>query len=334
MRFLISKRNHFSSVILLKSFRSSGTRCYCNESVKDEPKASLFFQERVQELLNQLTGRDLEKIYHKRRYGKKPQVPEYRFMSSEELNEAIENAKIRAEIKLQMPPVIPARKEIDHVLATDDKLKGYTESKFVFTDTTYGKNDRNRVIVVREPDGTLRKANWEERNRMNEIFFPVPGRKLTVPKMFNPEFLKDLLARKEYIFILDRACLQFEPDDPEYIRVTKTVYSHINEESDFNILRSTRHFGPLVFYLALNRNIDNLLLENLETDRLVDAVWAIELFNIINPDMKCSSIYEKGKELDFIKVFIDQNAINKGKLELVYNKCKDMLKSNKVEAVN
>ena len=49
---------------------------------------------------------------------------------------------------------------------------------------------QQRVIVVREPDGTLRKASWEERDRINQIYNPVEGRQLTTPTMFQEEFLE------------------------------------------------------------------------------------------------------------------------------------------------
>lgn len=46
------------------------------------------------------------------------------------------------------------------------------------------------MVVVRDEDGILRKATWEEKNRINQIYFPRPGRQLKVPKMFEEEFLK------------------------------------------------------------------------------------------------------------------------------------------------
>lgn len=49
---------------------------------------------------------------------------------------------------------------------------------------------KERFIVVREPDGTLRKATWEERDRLVQVYFPKPGRRLTPPFMFKEENLK------------------------------------------------------------------------------------------------------------------------------------------------
>lgn len=76
-----------------------------------------------------------------------------------------------------------------------------------------------------------------------------------------------ILEHGDYEFILDCACVQFEPDDSEYHRVVKTTYDHVDTNQKYQRLRSTRHYGPLVFYLASEGTIDNLLLENLQTDR-------------------------------------------------------------------
>lgn len=80
--------------------------------------------------------------------------------------------------------------------------------------------------------------------------------------------------------------MQFEPDDPDYQAVTREVYEHINREKHFDILRSTRHFGPMVFHLAWTKNIDNLLHEMIETGRIKHAAILIRLFHLIYPSMK------------------------------------------------
>jgi small subunit ribosomal protein S22 len=49
---------------------------------------------------------------------------------------------------------------------------------------------KERVIVVRDVNGTLRKATPDERHRMNETYYPRPGRKLRMPHMFEKEHLK------------------------------------------------------------------------------------------------------------------------------------------------
>ena len=54
--------------------------------------------------------------------------------------------------------------------------KGYTRFT-VFIDITYGVHDRDQIIVVRDPDGTLRQASPDRRVRLDQIYFPLEGRK-------------------------------------------------------------------------------------------------------------------------------------------------------------
>ena len=49
---------------------------------------------------------------------------------------------------------------------------------------------QTRSITIREPSGRLRKATWEERDRMNFIYFPKPGRKYEVPELLKDEGLQ------------------------------------------------------------------------------------------------------------------------------------------------
>lgn len=70
-------------------------------------------------------------------------------------------------------------------------------------------------MVIREPDGTLRRANFRERQRLNSIYFPHKYRTVDIPRMFEEKNLEDVLKRKDTsLFVLERSCLQFEPDDP------------------------------------------------------------------------------------------------------------------------
>lgn len=72
---------------------------------------------------------------------------------------------------------------------------------------------------------------------------------------------------------MDRACCQFEPDDKNYHRVVFSTYKHVDESKNYHVLESTRHLGPLLFYLAFNKKPDNFVLYCLETERYL-------LFNI------------------------------------------------------
>ena len=64
---------------------------------------------------------------------------------------------------------------------------------------------RSRIIVVREPDGSLRTCSWEEKDRVNQIYFPKEGRRHYTPQMFEPEHLETILGPEKYEYILDRS---------------------------------------------------------------------------------------------------------------------------------
>jgi small subunit ribosomal protein S22 len=132
---------------------------------------------------------------------------------------------------------------------------------------------QDRLIIVRDLDGTLRYANDQERIKMNNIYFPMEGREFRVPKMFSdPTVLDSVLSRASpedntYEFVLDRACLQFEPDDPQYIAVVEKTYELVDQRMQYDLLKSTRHYGPMAFYLTRTRKMENLLLYNIQHER-------------------------------------------------------------------
>lgn len=72
---------------------------------------------------------------------------------------------------------------------------------------------------MREVDGTLREANWPERDRMCQLFFPKLARKMKLPKMLLPHQLPEVLALGHHVLVLDVVCVQCAPDSKDYIRV-------------------------------------------------------------------------------------------------------------------
>ena len=167
-------------------------------------KETIFFKSEVQSLLRQMTGMDNEKIFRLRREGNDPVKPIYQFMTEAELAEAREEARLKAETKLKMTPVMEERSSTTRTLEEDPDMAGFDTSKYVFTDITFGVPDRSRIIVVREQNGTLRTSNWEEQDRLNQIYFPTEGRRHYTPAMFEPDNLQQILGPEKYEYILDR----------------------------------------------------------------------------------------------------------------------------------
>lgn len=127
--------------------------------------------------------------------------------------------------------------------------------------------------------------------------------------------MQSLLDHKEYEFILNYACVQFEPDDPTYQMVTQEVYERINFEKHFDVLRSTRHFGPMAFHLVWTRNIENLLCEMIETCRIKDAVLLIRLYHKIHPTS--NSAIEQCSDSDDVQFILHYACLDSPKKDLI-----------------
>uniref|UniRef100_A0A182TWZ9 Uncharacterized protein n=1 Tax=Anopheles melas TaxID=34690 RepID=A0A182TWZ9_9DIPT len=218
----------------------------------EKDPAPAFLRDDVQQLLKSITRLELDKVFRKRSV--KDNTVEYRFMTDEQLRRELLHSIEQAQQMLQMPPVVQEQQDSCRVISRDGALKSLSTSKFVFTDITYGLKNSQRSIVVRHPDGTLQEAPYEMRKRLNQIYFPLTGRSIHQPPMFEDEHLQRLLEEGKYEFVLDRACVQFEPYEKDYHHITAKVYQHINESRSFDALRSTRHFGPFVFFLDYLRN--------------------------------------------------------------------------------
>ncbi|XP_033163169.1 28S ribosomal protein S22, mitochondrial [Drosophila mauritiana] len=236
----------------------------------------LFTDAETQRLLQSMTQLNLDKVYRKRT------VPdnssETKFMSNEQLDNEFQDLVVRAQHMLQMPPIVQIKKDVERVIAKDAALKDFANSKFVFTDITFGRRQSERKVIVRDTDGTLAYATLDTTKRMNQLYFPLEGRQSYTPRMFAlEELLAKCLAEHKYEFILDRLLVQYEPHEPEFHNISARVFEHLNESKQFDLLRSTRHFGPMAFFYAWHRCIDDLLYDMIRRDYLHNAVELIAL---------------------------------------------------------
>ncbi|KAM3615934.1 uncharacterized protein V6R79_009896 [Siganus canaliculatus] len=270
----------------------------------------------VQDILTRITGLDLQKVFRPIKQQLKP--PTYKLMTDEQLQQAVDEATEQAKKLLQMPPVLPERKPITDVLSEDKILDGMDTAKFVFTDITYSIPHRERFIVVREPSGTLRKATWEERDRLIQIYFPKEGRKLTAPLIFKEENLKMVFSQDRHEDVLDLCLVQFEPDSSEYIRVHTVTYEDLDKNGKYDLLRSTRHFGGMAWYLVNARRVDGLLVDMLKTERLQDAVSLVSLFHMIHPHSESAqeAASQKATGTDLLKIYASKESQRAGYIEL------------------
>ncbi|XP_048845151.1 28S ribosomal protein S22, mitochondrial [Brienomyrus brachyistius] len=287
-----------------------------------------FSDEKVQDILIRITGMDLQKIFRAVKEELKP--PTYKLMTDQQLGEARQKAIEEAKMKLKMPPVLPERKPINDILSQDKFLAGMETAKYVFTDITFQTPHRERFVVVREPDGTLRKASWEERERMIQVYFPKPGRKLTPPPLFQEGNLKVVYQQDRHEDLLDLCIAQFEPDSSEYHKVHRLTYEDIDKRAKYELLRSTRHFGGLVWHLVTVRRVDGLLVDMLQRELINDAVNLVALFHMIHPRSESAKeaarLEAKGVEL--LKVYASTESQRGGYIELALQAHQQMLQEN------
>ncbi|RZB38932.1 28S ribosomal protein S22, mitochondrial [Asbolus verrucosus] len=327
---------HFSRKLLLNSLKLDvrpqiNNKCMiCVRLLSYSPKeydgnpdpGPIFMKNEVQHLLKTLTRIDLAKVFRKRKLGNKQlEQPTYKFMTDAQLEEALNEVKKKVDKIIQIPPVVSVRKPINRILSRDSALQGLDTSNFVFTDVTFGVHNSERIIVVRDTNGTLKEADWELRDRINQIYFPVKHRSIKIPKMFQESYFENVLNKREYVFILDRACLQFEPNDALYQKIISITYQHINDNNEFDVLRSTRHFGSFAFFLAWHKMIDNLLLDLIETEHIDEANALIELYSQIHK-VKLQS----DGNLRLLEEYIKNFSNKQGALELALQAYKNTVK--------
>ena len=240
----------------------------------------LFLQPSIQEGLKRLIGFEADAVFSAKPVSR-VKSPKYMLMTDEDLKVSFCRVLKKGRKYLEMIPFkTPYQEDVSgpEVLSRDPEIQGYIKSPIVFTDISLGSTDQTRLIVVREVNGILRRASREERNRMNQMFYPKSERLHYFPNMFEEKHLEEVLSRKEYKFILDRACLQFEPDDMEFHRILNTTFNFINDQKDFDCLRSNRYLGNMLFYLCINDKIDDVMRHWIDSGRIKEAATLVEVY--------------------------------------------------------
>ncbi|XP_020035764.2 small ribosomal subunit protein mS22 isoform X2 [Castor canadensis] len=286
------------------------------ESGSSEMKKPTFMDEEVQSILIKMTGLNLQKTFKPAIQELKP--PTYKLMTQAQLEEATRQAVEAAKVRLKMPPVLEERTPINDVLAEDKILEGTETHKYVFTDISHNIPHRERFVVVREPSGTLRKASWEERDRVIQIYFPKEGRRVLPPIIFKEENLKTMYSQDRHADVLNLCVAQFEPDSTEYIKVHYQTYDDIDKHGKYDLLRSTRHFGGMAWYFVNKKRIDGLLIDQIQRDLVDDATSLVHLYHMLHPDGRSA---QEAKEqtaegVNLIKVFAKTEAQKGAYIEL------------------
>lgn len=284
------------------------------EQQKDEINVEKLFTDKdVQQLLKEMTGMDLEGKIFAARPIELQQRSHYALMTDEMFQKTLERMQGDAKYFLQFVPVKEPRPEGFTVISRDPDIEGFDQSKFVFTDISFDATDQDRTVVVRETDGVLRMATPEEHDRMNRVYYEQPNRPISEPPLFSDPHLQDILDRDEHEFLLDYACYFYEPDDPSFVKLCRTVFDRTVKNEKIALLHSTRHFGPFAFYLALNDNIPPLLNYFGSVGSLSNAAKLIRLQRAVHRDWR-HAIASGDDDKKIVQDYINQNLQYKSKL--------------------
>jgi small subunit ribosomal protein S22 len=104
--------------------------------------AEVFFKENVQSLLDRLTGRDYDKVFHGRKLGQRLEPPKYELLTQAEVDQVMAEMEEKLKKKLQMPPLLKEREPINKILSFNPELQGFDDCKYVFINISQGITNR------------------------------------------------------------------------------------------------------------------------------------------------------------------------------------------------
>jgi len=263
-------------------------------------RCTLFEGEEVQKILKRMTGVNVDKIYKSRK--EELSNPKYQVLSEEQLREENEKILSDAERRLSMPPVRGLRKKLDIIISEDPELIECDEdgADYIFTDISH-KKGTNAILVRENSTGILREANWDERDRMRFIYWPREGQEYEMPPMLLDDNLPFVFDQLRHEDVLDLIYLQFKLDAPDFIRVSHQVYEDIMSRGSYDVLKSTRYYGGMIFYYVTNQQTSTVFTSFVKNGRIDDAADVVRLHALINSDFECSD----GSNDDIIKKFIN-----------------------------
>lgn len=208
-------------------------------------------------------------------------------LTDQELQEELAQGRQMVEANLQMPPFLSAREPRENIISSDPDIAPALNAKYVFIDISEAgriKKYGDRPVVVRHENGDLTTADWETYDRIMQIYSPVNSREIYMPKMFEEQTLEDLLktGAAAYHYILERACVQFEPDNDHFVRVTQRVYEDIYQKALFREIRGTRFYGPMIFYFCwTKKSLDPILVDCLRKNLVEEAANMINVSQLV-----------------------------------------------------
>eukprot|EP00049_Salpingoeca_infusionum_P018796 m.358811 g.358811 ORF g.358811 m.358811 type:complete len:367 (-) comp18295_c0_seq1:107-1207(-) len=152
-----------------------------------------------------------------------------------------------------------------------DKEAANPRFRFVFVDTSAGKEYHEREVRIRECDGTLRTATQAELEKYNQEFFARQYKKKNAPAICSPAVLPTLLASNRHNTVLDLVVKELHPYQQSYREVHEAVYADVLKRSAFNALQDSQHWPAFVRFLIREKKVLPLVNALQQATRVEDA---------------------------------------------------------------
>ncbi|CAB4065335.1 MRPS22 [Lepeophtheirus salmonis] len=122
-------------------------------------------------------------------------------------------------------------------------------------------------------------------------------------------------------------CEQFEPDHPLYLQTANAVFEHADQHRQYDVLWSTRFYGPLIYTLAMKNSIDNILIHYFIKKDVDSALRVLRVYGEIHDLNSLKELKNENDEL--IHKYLDNYSSKKSKVQKSYETMLELLKKDK-----
>lgn len=210
--------------------------------------------------------RDVQEQFHITNY----KIPGDHLMTRKQYKENLDQFHVDIQKKAEMPPICTPRPEINISFEHKSNLFEHVDgSDLLMTDVSPSKQHGTRQVILREKKtGKLRYANWDERNRRLQAYYPTKYRSLDLPAYIDPDhpefdtIMDNFLRNFEWkgaMQIMEAAISHYDLNDAKYERVKNALNSKLFDGGHFDYLYATRHGGQFIFHILKTGNVEKYL---------------------------------------------------------------------------
>merc|ERR1712178_215483 len=225
-------------------------------------------------MLYRASGFDIECILPRKIVQRKKNLS-LRLMTTKQILDKQDRVYQKAKQAFVCPPDMYPRAEINQLLSKDPIINGHETHDILFVDISQaaiGKDEfsvddeelhRERWITVREPNGELRLARWDERDIGLGVFYMDQREEFDINRkirptppslMWNDRSFEDGLKHGHHRQLLERALVQFDIDSKEWLLLRNRVFLDLIKSRKISEISSTRFYPLFIHWLQTSQD--------------------------------------------------------------------------------